>query len=157
MNMAAAVVEQGADVAVAVYFATNGMAVEQLQLGIAVALPVGFLLFQRFHLLMVHGHKQAAWAVVALDLVALDALANNIAAFEHHAAEHFGRIRAVVLLNNVDIAAIGVNQLSAVTAAGAEADTRAFQHHHVITHFGQMQGRGEAGVAAADDADITGD
>jgi hypothetical protein len=46
-----------------VYFATNGMAVEQLQLGIAVALPVGFLLFQRFHLLMVHGHKQAAYQI----------------------------------------------------------------------------------------------
>ncbi len=48
VNMAAAVVEQGADVAVAVHFATNGLSVQQLQLGVAVALPVGFLLFQGF-------------------------------------------------------------------------------------------------------------
>lgn len=45
VNMAAAVVEQGADVAVTVHFATNGLSVQQLQLGVAVALPVGFLLF----------------------------------------------------------------------------------------------------------------
>ena len=153
--MAAAVVEQGADVAVAVHFATNGLSVQQLQLGVAVALPVGFLLFQGFQLFMVHRHEQAARAVIALDLIPLDAFADDIAAFEHHAAEHFCRIRAVVLFNDVDIAAIGVDQLTAVAAAGAEADARPFQHHHVVAHFGQMQGRREAGVAAADDADVT--
>ena len=154
MNMAAAVVEQGADVAVAVHFATNRLSVQQLQLRVAVALPVGFLFFQRLQLFVIHRHEQAARAIIALDLVALDTFANNIAAFEHHAAEHFSGIRAVVFFNHVDIAAVGVNQLTAIAAAGAEADARPFQHHHVVAHFGQMQGRRESGVAAADDADV---
>jgi hypothetical protein len=47
----------------------------------------------------------------ALDLVALDALANNIAAFEHHAAEHFGCIRAVVLLQKANWERYGNTQL----------------------------------------------
>ncbi|SBM14103.1 Uncharacterised protein [Klebsiella oxytoca] len=109
MDMAAAAIQQGAGVAVAVDFAANSAGIQQLQLGIAVALPVGFLLFQSFQLFMIHRDKQPAGAIVAGNLIALDALANNIAAFKHHAAEHFRRVRAVGFLDNVDIAAIGVN------------------------------------------------
>ena len=57
MNMAAAVVQQGTGVAVAVHFAANGAGIQQLQLGIAVALPVRLLLFQRLQLFMVQRDK----------------------------------------------------------------------------------------------------
>ena len=106
---------------------------------------------------MIQRDKQPAGAIVAGNLIALDTFANNVAAFKHHAAEHFRGIRAVGFFDNVDIAAIGVNQLAAVASAGAEADTRAFQQHHIVAHFGQMQRRREAGIAAADDADVAAD
>ena len=138
MNMTTAMIEQGADITIAVDLTADGIGIQQLQLVVTVALPVGFLLFQSFQLFVVHRHKQAAGAIVALNLIALDTFADDLATFKHHAAEHSCRVRSVGFFNDVNIAAIGVNQLAAVASAGAKANSGAFQQHHVVAHFGKM-------------------
>ena len=105
-------------------------------------------------LLVVQRGEDAAGAVVAVDGVAADAAADDLRAFKHHAAEQAGAFRAVALFNHIDVAAVRVDQLAAVAAAGAETDARRFQHHHVIAGFHQKQRGGEAGIAAADHADV---
>ena len=53
MNVPPAAVQQRAGIAFAVDFPADGAGVQQLQLRVAVAFPVGFLLLQRLQLLMV--------------------------------------------------------------------------------------------------------
>ena len=122
MNMPAAVIKQRAGIAIAGDLAANGVGVQQFQLFIAVAFPVLFLLFKCGELFIIHRHKQAAGAVVAVNLITFDALADDLAAFKHHAAEHTGGVHAVAFFDNVDVAAVGVHKLPAVAPAGAIAD-----------------------------------
>ena len=157
MNMSPAAVQQRAGIAFAVDFPADRAGIQQLQLRVAVAFPVGFLLFQRLQLLMVQGNKQPAGTIVALDLIALNTLPDDFPAFKHHAPKDFGSIGAIVFLNHVDIAAVGVNQLAAVASAGTEADARPFKEHHVVAHFSEMQCGGEAGITAAYHAHVTAD
>ena len=60
MDVAAAVIEQRADVAIAGNFLAYPIRIEQLELGIAVAFPVAFLLDQRMELLVVQRGEDAA-------------------------------------------------------------------------------------------------
>ena len=120
--MPAAVIQQRAGIAIAGDFTTNGVGIQQLQLFIAVTFPVLFLLFQSRELFIIHRPKQAAGAVVAVNLITFDALANDLAAFKHHAAEHTGSVHAIAFFDNVDVAAVGVYKLPTVAPAGAEAD-----------------------------------
>jgi hypothetical protein len=70
------------------------LAIQQLKLRIAVALPVRFLLSSVSSCLWFRATNSRG-TIVALDLIALDTFANDIAAFKHHAAEHFSGVRAV--------------------------------------------------------------
>ena len=105
-------------------------------------------------MLLVHRGEDAARAVVALDVVVLYALTDDVGAFEDHAAEDFGGLVAVALFDDIDVAAVGVDQLTAVATAGAETDFGGFEHGHAVARFGEEQRRGQAGVAGADDADV---
>ena len=122
MNMPTAVIQQRTSVAIAGDLAANSVGVQQLQLFIAVAFPVLFLLFQSRELFIIHRHKQAAGAVIAVNLITFDTFADDLAAFEHHAAEHTGGVHAVAFFDHVDVAAVGVHKLPAVASACAEAD-----------------------------------
>ncbi len=89
------------------------------------------------HLALIERCENAAGAIVAGDGVAIDAVADNLRPFEHHAAQHLRSLFTVALLNDIDIAAVGIHHLAAVAAAGAEADVGRFQHHHIVTGFGR--------------------
>ncbi|MNH09252.1 hypothetical protein D3C79_687000 [compost metagenome] len=56
--------------------------------------------------------------------------------------------------DDVDVAAVAVDDLAAVAARGAEADLGGFQHGDLEAAFKQEQGAGQAGVAGTDHADI---
>ncbi|MNI70433.1 hypothetical protein D3C73_1262460 [compost metagenome] len=84
----------------------------------------------------------------------LYALTDDIGAFENHAAEHFGGLVAIALFDDIDVATVGIDQLTAVATAGTETDFRGFEHSHTVAGLGQEQCRGQAGVAGADDADV---
>ena len=122
MNMPTAVIQQRTSVAIAGYFTANGVSVQQLQLFIAVAFPVLFLLFECGELFIIHRHKQTAGAVVAVNLIAFDTFADDLATLEHHAAEHTGGVHAVAFFDHVDVAAVGVHKLPAIAPACAKAD-----------------------------------
>ena len=122
MNMPTAVIQQRTSVAIAGYFTANGVSIQQLQLFIAVAFPVLFLLFECGELFIIHRHKQAAGAVVAVNLIAFDTFADDLATLEHHAAEHTGGVHAVAFFDHVDVAAVGVHKLPAIAPACAKAD-----------------------------------
>ncbi|CCJ84274.1 conserved hypothetical protein [Cronobacter dublinensis 582] len=154
VNMPTVAVEQRAGVTLARNLPAHRVGVQQLQPRIAVALPVRLLLHQPQILLAVKRHKQPARAIVTLDVVTRNALADDFAALKHHAAEHPRGVGAVARFDNVDIAAVGVHHLAAVTPARAIADARRLQQHHVITLLHQMQRRREPGITAANDTDI---
>ena len=154
MNVAALHVQQAANVSVGTHFATNIRCIEHLQIAVAVAFPVALLLGQAIELFLVHRRENTARAVVALDVVILDARTNDVGAFEDHAAEDFCSLVAVALFDDVDVAAIGVDQLPAIATAGAIADFRRFQHGDFVAGFAEEQCRGQACVAGADDADV---
>ncbi|MNY37792.1 hypothetical protein D3C86_1723770 [compost metagenome] len=96
---------------------------------------------QRMILPVVQRGEDAARAIVTFDGVPLDTAANDLCAFKHHAAEQTGAFGAITLFNDVDIAAVGVHQLPAVTSAGTETDAGRLQHHHVVPRLYQKQRR----------------
>src|SRR5699024_4512047 len=95
--------------------------------------------FEFAHLAPVECREHAAAAQVAIDLVAGGPLADDVAALEGHGAER-GRCRfAVAPGDDVDIAAVAVDDLAAVAPAGTPADTGRFQHDHPPAALGQLQ------------------
>ena len=122
MNMPTAVIQQRTSVAIAGDLAANSVGVQQLQLFIAVAFPVLFLLFECGELFIIHRHKQTAGAIVAVNLITFDTFADDLATLEHHAAEYTGCIHAVAFFDHVDVAAVGVHKLPAIAPACAKAD-----------------------------------
>lgn len=154
VDMAAALVEQGADVAIARDQLAHTLGIEQLQLVVAPLLPAGVLGFELVQLLLGLGSKDAPLLQIALDVVALDPLADDLAPFKQHGTEQPGLIRRAVRFYGLDVAAVGVDDLAAVAAAGAKTDPGRLEHHHLVALLHQMQGAGEAGIARPDDADI---
>ncbi|MND54335.1 hypothetical protein D3C80_453930 [compost metagenome] len=155
--MAAVAVQQPANVTIARDLAADSLPIQPFQLVIAIAPPAGLLLLQRVALFRVQSGEDTAGPVVTGDGVLIDALADNLCAFEHHAAEHGGGVSAITRFNDVDIAAVRVDYLPAVAAAGTPADARSLQYHHVITGLDQMQRRRQASEAAANNADVAAD
>src|SRR5471030_26579 len=120
----------------------------------AVAVPQCLLLTQLIELFTAEGGENTARTVIAVDGVLVDALADDIGPFEHHAAKHIGGMASVAVFDDVNIPAVGVNHLTAVAATGAPADAGGFQYHHVVTGFSKEQSRRETGKTCADNADI---
>ncbi len=76
--MAAALVEQGADVAIARHHLAHPLGIEQLQLLIAPLLPARLLRLELVELLLGLGGKDAPLLQIALNVVALDPLADDL-------------------------------------------------------------------------------
>src|SRR5690606_38886036 len=154
MDMAASPVEHAADVALACHHLAYALFVERLQLMVAVACPQRLLRLQVLHLLGVEGSEDAAVLQVAIDAVAGHVLANDPAAFERHGADETGLLDADAALDGVQVAAVAVDDLAAVTPRGAKAYSGRFQYHDTESVLKQEQSGGQAGVAGADHADI---
>ncbi|MNV66791.1 hypothetical protein D3C71_1595630 [compost metagenome] len=154
MYVTALQVQQAADVVFRTDFPGDFGGIEHAQVVVAVTLPAAFLLSQAFELLLVQRGKNAAGLVVALDVVLFDARTNDVGTFEDHAAEHFGGFVAIALLDDIDVAAVGVDQLPAIATTGAVTDLGGFQHGDAVARFAEKQGRRQTGVARADNTDI---
>jgi hypothetical protein len=76
---------------------------------------------------------------VTVDAVFPDTLANDVVAAPLHIPDHVGDAVAMLFQELVEPAA-AVNQLSAVAAGGAPADTICFNERHRIAAFCQRQG-----------------
>src|SRR5690606_3429582 len=120
-------------------------AIQQLQLGIAVALPELFLSLQMAQLPGSEGGKHAAVLEVAVDAVPFDALADDARALESHQPELLRLFWRYTALYHVNIAAVAVDDLSAVASGCTESDPGGFQHHHPHAVFQQKQRAGQAG------------
>ncbi|MNC07617.1 hypothetical protein D3C75_551700 [compost metagenome] len=112
------------------------------------------LCLELVELLLGLGGKDTALLQIALDVVALDPLADDVSPLKQHGAEQPGLIRRAVRFYGVDVTAVGVDYLAAVAAAGAKADSRGFQHHHLVALLHQVQGAGEAGIPGPYDTDV---
>lgn len=95
VDVSALHVQQAAHVVVATHFTLDVVCIEQCQVLVAVAFPTVFLLGQAFELLFVQRRKDTARTVITLDVVVLDTLTDDVGAFKHHAAKHFGCLVAV--------------------------------------------------------------
>jgi hypothetical protein len=157
MNMAAAVVDQASQIAVAAEYAAQATLVEQLHVGVAMVRPQLPGCLQSPQLAGIAGDEYPAGTIVAVDPVALDQGANDLPSLEHHGAEGPGSSGAMALSDGVDIPAVAVDHLAAIAATRAPADPSRLQHHNPITPLRQMQGGGEAGEAGSDDADVGAD
>src|SRR3990167_10079816 len=120
----------------------------------AIAFPQLLLCFQVFHLLGCDSGKHAAILEVALDVVLGYPLANDPAAFERHLAQQLRMLGADAALYGVDVAAVTVDDLTAVTTRGAETDFGSLDNAHLEAAFQQGYGRGQAGVACTDNAGV---
>ncbi|MNN44766.1 hypothetical protein D3C81_1590720 [compost metagenome] len=120
----------------------------------AEAFPQALLRFQVAHLLGGQGGEHATVFQIALDVVLGHALTDDASAFEGHLAEQLRLLGADGAFDDIDVAAVAVDDLATVAARGAETDFRGFQHGHTEARFQQEQGAGQTGVAGADHADI---
>ncbi|MNX45691.1 hypothetical protein D3C86_762150 [compost metagenome] len=154
VDMAAALVQQGADVAIACHHLAHPFGIEQLQLIVAPLLPAGMLCLEFVELLLRLGGKDPPLLQIALDVVALDPLADDVSPLKQHGAEQPGLIRRAVRFYGVDVTAVGVDYLAAVAAAGAKPHPGRLQHHHLVALLHQVQGAGEAGIPGPYDADV---
>ncbi|MNO85905.1 hypothetical protein D3C76_772890 [compost metagenome] len=154
VDVAAAHVEHAADVAVGSDDFTDAFGVHQFQLGVAEALPELLLRLQVAHLLGAECGEHATVLQVALDVVLGDALANDAAAFEGHLAEQLRLLRADGAFDDVDVAAIAVDDLTAVAPGRAKANLGRFEDSDLEAVFQQEQGSREAGIASTYNAHV---
>ncbi|MCY1526586.1 hypothetical protein D9M68_616200 [compost metagenome] len=154
VDVAAAHVQHAADVIVGRGDFTNALGVQHLQLGMTVALPQLLLRLQMLHLLRGEGCEHAAVLQVALDVVLLDAVADDAAALERHLAHQLGMPGVGGALDHVDIAAIAVHDLAAVAAGGTKTYLGGFEDGYLEAVLQQEEGSGKPGIACAYDADV---
>ncbi|MCY1363949.1 hypothetical protein D9M69_507320 [compost metagenome] len=114
MDVTTAHVQHAADIVVGGDDFTDALGVQQFQLVVAEAFPELLLGFQVTHLLLGEGCEYTAVLQVALDVVLLDAVANDAAAFEGHVGHQPGVLRIRGALDSIDVAAVAVDDLAAV-------------------------------------------
>ncbi|MNQ82802.1 hypothetical protein D3C85_978650 [compost metagenome] len=120
----------------------------------AVALPQLLLGLQVLHLLLGERSEHAAVLQVALDVVLLDAVADDAAALERHLAHQLGMLGVGGALNHVDVAAIAVHDLAAVAAGSTKTHLGGFEDGHLEAVLQQEEGSGKPGITCAYDADV---
>src|SRR5690606_15039786 len=114
VDMAALAVQHTADVALAGHYITDALAVQQLQVGVAVALPQALLLLQVAHLPGGEGGEHAAILEIAGNAVATDPLADDAGALEGHLADQPRLAWLQALFDHIDVAAVAVDDLAAI-------------------------------------------
>ena len=90
---------------------------------------------------------------VALDVVLLDPLVNNVIATPLEVPDHVGNAVAVLLLD-LGEPANAIDDLPAVSSGRAPTDPVGLDQCHGIAAFGQREGSGNACKACANDADV---
>ncbi|CAH0199468.1 hypothetical protein SRABI106_01497 [Rahnella aquatilis] len=138
MKVAAIFIQQPADITVGGDFAPHGGFIQQGQFSMAVTVPQFLLVAQFRKLACTQRGKNTAGAIVTVDGILIDALTDDVRPFKHHAAEHISGLPSVAVFNHINIAAVRVDHLPAVTPAGAPADPCGLKHHHIVTGLTQI-------------------
>ncbi|MNJ53954.1 hypothetical protein D3C77_493730 [compost metagenome] len=154
VNVSPLPVEHSADIVVAGDHLANGLAIEQLQVLITVALPEPLLRLQMIHLLGGERREYPAVLQIALDAIAGHAIANDAPTFKRHLADQLGFFCRNTVFHGVDVTAVAVDDLPAIATRGAKAHLDGFQHSDLEAVLQQEKCSGKAGVASADHADI---
>ncbi|MOA28093.1 hypothetical protein D3C78_1490170 [compost metagenome] len=132
-------VEHATDVLIARNHFANAALIEQFQLRMTEALPEALLRFQVAHLFGRQRGEHAAVLQVALNVVLGHALANDPATFECHLPEQLRLLRPDAAFDHINVTAITVNDLPAITPGGAEPDLGRLQHGDAKTVLQQEQ------------------
>ncbi|MNX99990.1 hypothetical protein D3C86_1324690 [compost metagenome] len=154
MDVAATHVEHPADVLITSHYFANAALIHQLKLGMSETLPQALLGFEMPHLLGGHRGEHATVLQVALNAVPGDSLTNDSPTLERHLPQQLGLLGTDRALDDIDIAAIAVNDLAAITPGRPETHPGGFEHRDLETVLQQKQGRGQPRVTGANHADI---
>ena len=153
MQVAAAVVQHGAEIAVGAGHLPHLLAVQQLHRHAAADALLGGAFDSRRACFIVGRAQRAVLPCLAGDLVAADQVEREVGSTvgkrDHAAAE----VGAEIGLDLIGIVLQPRIDLPAIIARCAPARLLRFQHGHVDALLGQMQRRGQPGEAAADDRD----
>ncbi len=91
---------------------------------------------------------------IAVDLLALDEIADPFQGVDAFAADAEGGVAAVQRLELLEARLQRGRDLAAVAGRAAPAGILGIEHRHLAAAAGELDGGGEAGIAAADDGDI---
>ena len=100
------------------------------------------------------GQVQVPGTQLAVNLVLVDQLADFLYRVEAELPETLGGLQPDPFFDAGLIRPLAGADMPAISARGAPANPLGLQEHHVIALFLQVQGRREAGVAAANHAHI---
>ena len=154
VDMAAGGVEKPALVELRADVIAQGRLVEHHLVVDAEALPVLLPRLQLAHMRGRDRGEDVALLQVAIDAVARDPLADDLAALLHEAGHECRGVAAIALLDGRERGVEPVDDLAAIAPRSAPADPRAFEHGDAVALLGEVQRRRQAAIARADDADL---
>src|SRR3546814_11511588 len=91
---------------------------------------------------------------VAVDGVIADALLHKSLGFLAEIPQQAGTLAADEVYERFRVEALAAGKLAAVAPRGAPADAPGLEHDGLVAALGEVERGGDAGVAAADDADV---
>ena len=147
-------VHHTADVHVAVHILLEGVFIQYFVAVHAVARPQHFFVAQILHVRRGVGGVDIFVFQVALDLVVADEAADDAVAAGEQTADKIDGFLAVGLFDFAQAGIEAVDNLAAVAAGSAPADACAFENHHLMAGFEQVQGGRQGAVTAADNTDF---
>ncbi len=148
-------IQQPADVLITGHNFIDPALVHQLEAGMPVALPEPLLGLEMRQLLAGQRCEYTAIFQVALNAVTGNPIPNDRCAFEGHLPEQLRLTWPHGSLDDIDIAAVAVDDLPAITPRCTEADLRRFQHRDPKSVFQQKQSAGQACVTGSDDTHVS--
>src|SRR5690606_26101049 len=98
--------------------------------------------------------KNTAILQVALNTVTRHAITNDAAALKRHLADQLGFFDRHTVFYGIDVAAVTVDDLPAITPWGAKAHLHGFQNGDLKTVLQQKKRSGESGIAGTNNTDI---
>ncbi|MNS16661.1 hypothetical protein D3C72_483180 [compost metagenome] len=154
MDMTATHVEHPADVLIASHHFADAALIHQLKLGVPETLPQALLGFEMTHLLGGHRGEHATVLQVALNVVPGDPITNDSPTLERHLPQQLGLLGTDRALDDIDIAAIAVNDLAAITPGRPETHPGRLEHRDLEAVLQQKQGSGQPRITGANHTDI---
>ncbi len=154
VKMAAAAVEEAADIGAARHQLMHLGLLDQPRVAVAPAFPLLQLLGGLPHVAPLEGSVEIAPGEIAGDGMALDPLPDDRLGFLGDQPQPQGVLGADPAGQPGKAGGVAAADLAAVAPRGAPADPRRLEQHHLVAALGQLERRRQAGVAATDDADI---
>ncbi|RMT20002.1 hypothetical protein ALP54_101884 [Pseudomonas amygdali pv. lachrymans] len=154
VNMAAGHVQQPADILITGNDFVDPALVHQLKAGVAVTLPQSLLGFQMRQLLAGQCCKYTAILQVALDTVAGNPITDDGCALKGHLPQQLRLAWPDGSLDHINVTAVTIDDLPAITPRRAKADFCRFQHRDPESILQQEQRTRQACIASSDDAHV---